>query len=117
MEWRNDKAIYLQVVEWFKHNVILGMYAPGDKIPSVRELALKLEINPNTVVKVYDILNSEGLIEAKRTNGYFLTDDLEILERLKPFFAKEYIVQYLNNMKQIGYTKEQAINLLKESKD
>ena len=70
MDWRNDKAIFLQAIELFKKNVVNGVYKPGTKIPSVREYALILGINPNTVVKVYEILTNEGLIEARGTTGY-----------------------------------------------
>ena len=55
MEWRNDRAIYLQVIDLFKKDVITGVYRPKDKILSVREYAIKLGVNPNTIVKVYDL--------------------------------------------------------------
>lgn len=114
MTWNNDKAIFLQVVEYFKRQVILKEYIPGGKITSVREYALQLGINPNTVVKAYDILQEEGLIEAKSTNGYFLTSNESILGELKPNFAKIYQQQYLNSMEQIGYSRQEAMQMLKE---
>ena len=83
MEWRNDRAIYLQVIDLFKKDVITGVYRPKDKILSVREYAIKLGVNPNTIVKVYDLLTQEGLIEAQSTNGYFVTENEEILGMLK----------------------------------
>lgn len=114
MEWRNDKAIFLQVIELFKRDIILGKYKPNDKIKSVREYALYLGINPNTVVKVYDILAQEGLIEARSTNGYYITENHEILSSLKPSFAEIYCQDFLKQMEGIGYGKEEAIQLLKE---
>lgn len=114
VEWRNDRAIYLQVVELFKREVILGKYKPKDKIMSVREYALKLGVNPNTIVKVYDLLAQEGLIEAQSTNGYFITEKKEILERLKPEFAATYCQEFFTQMLSIGYSKKEAIALLKE---
>ncbi|MDE6241040.1 MAG: GntR family transcriptional regulator [Anaeroplasmataceae bacterium] len=117
MEWRNDKAIYLQVIELFKRDIILGKYKPKDKISSVREYAIKLGINPNTIVKVYDILTEEGLIEAQSTNGYFITDKEEILNRLKPEFAKAYCKEFLSQMKSIGYLKKEAIELLNKEEE
>jgi len=116
MEWRNDKAIFLQVIELFKRDIILGKYKPNDKIKSVREYALYLGINPNTVVKVYDILAQEGLIEARSTNGYYITENHEILSSLKPSFAEIYCQDFLKQMEGIGYGKEEAIQLLKEGK-
>ncbi len=116
MEWRNDRAIYLQVIDLFKRDIILGIYKPKDKILSVREYAFKLGINPNTVVKVYDILVKEGLIEPQSTNGYFITENNEILSKLRPTFAQQYCVEFLEQMKSIGYSKEEALEVLKEGK-
>ncbi len=115
VEWKNDIAIYLQVVDLFKKEVILGKYMPNDKILSVREYALKLNVNPNTIVKAYDILAQEGLIEPRSTNGYFITENKEILSKLKPSFATTYCREFLEHMKSIGYSKAEAVLMLKES--
>lgn len=114
VEWKNDRAIFLQVIDLFKKQVIMGEYQPGGKVLSVREYGMKLGINPNTVVKVYEILTNEGLIIAKSTSGYYLTTDISIIDRLKPEFAKQYQLEYLEQMSGIGYSKEEAICLLKE---
>ena len=116
VEWRKDRAIYLQVIDLFKRDIILGIYKPKDKILSVREYAFKLGINPNTIVKVYDILFEEGLIVPQSTNGYYITENEDILGRLKPHFAQQYCEDFLDQMKSIGYSKEEAIVLLKEGK-
>ncbi|MDE5856437.1 MAG: GntR family transcriptional regulator [Anaeroplasmataceae bacterium] len=117
MEWRNDKAIYLQVIELFKRDIILGKYRPKDKIASVREYAFQLGVNPNTIVKVYDILTEDGLIEAQSTNGYFITGKEEIINQLKPEFAKTYCREFISQMKNIGYSKKEAIELLKKEEE
>lgn len=115
MNWQNGSAIYKQIIDKFKKDIILGNYVPGCKIMSVREYASILCVNPNTIVKVYDILENEGLIESKSTNGYFLTSDVKIINSIKPEFAKEYLEEFVVHMKSIGYSKEEAIKLLKES--
>ena len=114
MEWRNDRAIYLQVIDLFKKDVITGVYRPKDKILSVREYAIKLGVNPNTIVKVYDLLTQEGLIEVQSTNGYFVTENEEILGMLKPSFAHTYCKDFIHLMQSLGISKEEAIELLKE---
>lgn len=114
MEWRNDRAIYLQVIDLFKKDVITGVYRPKDKILSVREYAIKLGVNTNTIVKVYDLLTQEGLIEVQSTNGYFVTENEEILGMLKPSFAHTYCKDFIHLMQSIGISKEEAIELLKE---
>ncbi len=75
------------MIDLFKKDVITGVYRPKDKILSVREYAIKLGVNPNTIVKVYDLLTQEGLIEAQSTNGYFVTENEEILGMLKAFLC------------------------------
>lgn len=115
MNWRNDRAIFLQVIDLFKSNIITGILQPGDKISSVREYATELGVNPNTVVKVYDILAKEGLIEARSTNGYFLSTDKKKLATLKPIVAKQYCDEFIQNMRKINFSLEDAIALIKES--
>ena len=66
------------------------------------------------LVKVYDLLTQEGLIEAQSTNGYFVTENEEILGMLKPSFAHTYCKDFIHLMQSIGISKEEAIELLKE---
>ena len=117
MNWRNDIPIFMQVIEQFKHDIILEKYQPDCKIKSVREFALELGINPNTVVKVYDILTKEGLIEVKSTNGYFLTKNIEKLNSLKSNFAEKYCKEFITNMQNIGYDLNETLGYLGEWKN
>lgn len=74
-DFRQDKAIYLQIAESISDKILSGVYAPESRIPSVRELAVMLEVNTNTVVKTYDILQREEIIYTRRGLGYFVTPD------------------------------------------
>ena len=71
----NGKAIYLQIVDYICEKILLKEWATEDKIPSVRELAVKLAVNPNTVARSYDFLKQEQIIYDKRGIGYFLSDE------------------------------------------
>ncbi len=112
MQFNNKELIYLQIVEYIKREIVLNNYKPMAKIPSVREMAIKLCVNPNTVLKAYDELVKNFVIIPKSTNGYFVTEDKMIVDKLKQAFINEYINDYLNKMQAIGINKAEAINLL-----
>ncbi|MDE5715322.1 MAG: GntR family transcriptional regulator [Anaeroplasmataceae bacterium] len=117
MEWKKDKAIYLQVIDLFKANLMNGKFKMNDKIPSVREYSMELNINPNTIAKVYEILSEEGWIEARSTNGYFISANQQMISDLKTSTAKEYCKDFLLHMQFCGFEKEEIINFLKGSEN
>src|SRR3712207_6761182 len=69
----NGQAIYLQIADYICEKVLLNEWKPEDKVPSVRELAMQLEVNPNTVMRTYDFLKQQDIINDKRGIGYFIT--------------------------------------------
>ena len=75
MEFNYNKAIYLQITDLFCDEILVKKWSNGDRIPSVRELAINIEVNPNTVMRTYSYLQDKGIIYNKRGIGYFLTDD------------------------------------------
>jgi GntR family transcriptional regulator len=75
MEFRDNKAIYLQIAEFICERILLKQWAVGDKIPSVRELAVQLEVNPNTVARTVEFLQQKDIIFTKRGMGYFVSDE------------------------------------------
>src|SRR5689334_13738151 len=88
----NGQAIYLQIVDFICEKILLGEYKAEDKIPSVRELAMQLEVNPNTVARAYELLRSQQLIFDKRGIGYFISDEaksIALTYRKHEFAEKE----------------------------
>lgn len=75
MEFRDKQAIYLQIAEYVCEQILLGKWLPGDKISSIRELAIFMEVTPNTIQRTYDYLQQEELIANKRGVGYFVPED------------------------------------------
>ena len=75
MEFGDSNAIYLQIADQLCENILLAKWKPGDRIPSVRELAVSIEVNPNTVMRTYTYLQDKGIIYNKRGIGYFVSDD------------------------------------------
>ena len=85
MAWalNNDRPIYLQLMERIQTDIVSGKYKPGEKLPSVRELALDAAVNPNTMQKALSELERIGLVYSQRTSGRFITEDDTMLKELK----------------------------------
>jgi GntR family transcriptional regulator len=75
MEFGDSNAIYLQIADQLCENILLNRWKPGDRIPSVREMAVSIEVNPNTVMRTFNYLQDKGIIFNKRGIGYFVTED------------------------------------------
>jgi len=108
----NNRPIYIQLVENLRIKIISGRFKPGERLPSVRELALIAKVNPNTMQKALAELEEEGLIYTERTNGKFVTDNMELIEKIKIELAKEKVKNFLNDMNDIRITYEKAIEYL-----
>lgn len=110
----NNIPIYIQLVENLKKYIISGKIRPGDKLLSVRELALKTKVNPNTMQKALTELEDLKLIYTERTNGKYVTQDEKIINKLKDEYAKELSCKYFQNMKDIGFDTIDTIAYLKK---
>ncbi len=72
MEFGNDKPIYLQIADWVVERLLTGVWQEQDRVPSVRELAVSMEVNPNTAVRAFSWLQEQGVLENRRGLGYFV---------------------------------------------
>lgn len=75
MEFRDNKAIYLQIADYVCEHILLEKWKADEKVPSVRELAVEMEVNPNTVMRTYEFLQNKNIINNKRGIGFFIADD------------------------------------------
>lgn len=110
----NERPIYVQLVEKIKKEIISGKLKSGERLPSVRELALIAKVNPNTMQKALVELEDENLVYTERTNGKFVTQDNELIEKMRDNIAKENVKKYLKDMENIGIDFEKAIKYLQE---
>lgn len=110
----NDRPIYIQLVEQLEIFIISGKISPGERLPSVRDLALKTRVNPNTMQKALTELENLKLIYTERTNGKFVTEDQNLINNHREKYAKEKSLSYFNSMKELGYNKEETINYLRK---
>ncbi len=100
----NGQAIYLQIVDYICEKVLLGEYRPEDKIPSVRELAVQLEVNPNTVARAYEHLRQHQIIFDKRGIGYFIEARARQTARLyrKQEFTEKELPAFFRTLHMLG---------------
>ena len=111
----NGRPIYAQLMERIQHDIISGVYKPGDKLPSVRDLALDAAVNPNTMQKALSELARSGLVHSQRTSGRFITDDAELLDRMKADLAGEHISSFLTQMHSLGFSSEETLKMMQET--
>ncbi len=111
-EFKSDVPIYLQIVENIKMQIIKKELKPLEKIPSVRELSIIYEVNPNTVLRALNLLESEGLIFTERTNGKFVTADSEIIEKATDKTVNNMVDGFLTSMQDLGFDKNKVLEIL-----
>lgn len=119
MEWniRTDLPIYSQLVSLVTLAILSGEYAPGSRLPAVRELAAQAGVNPNTMQRAMAELEQGGLIYSQRTSGRFVTDDRGVIDEARLRLARRQAEEYWNAMARLGYDRAQALELLKEQKE
>ncbi|MBN1034495.1 GntR family transcriptional regulator [Clostridium botulinum] len=111
-EFKDDRPIYLQLIDQLQLRIISGIYKTGDKLPSVRELASEASVNPNTMQKALTELERKNLVFTQRTSGRFITEDIDLINKIRNDLAKKEIDSFLNNMKNIGYAQNEIIGIM-----
>ena len=116
MDWKLDdgRPIWPQLSQQLARRIIAGVYPPGSRLPSVRELAAEAGVNPNTMQRALAQLEQEGLAKADRTAGRLVTQDRQVLESVRLREAQAVIRGYYEAMSALGYSRERAAELLKE---
>lgn len=117
MEWRirGEGPIYAQLMEQIQQAVASGVFLPGERLASVRELAAQAGVNPNTMQRALQELEREGLVYTQRTAGRFVTRDRETIERVKRELAQARIEAFLSAMETLGYSGEEIVSLVREN--
>ena len=109
MEFSNPKPIYKQIADYILEMIISGKWTAGSSIPSIREMAANVEVNPNTVTRAYNYLSETEIIHNKRGIGYFLSEDAtakaKAYERWK--FINEELPKILDTMQLLGISKSE----------
>lgn len=111
-EFQDHLPIYAQLMDTLKRRIITGRYLPGEKLPSVRELAAEAGINPNTVQRAFSELEREGLIYTQRATGKYVTENADEIKSARQVLAKTQVAEFLSNMQSLGYSVGDVIVLL-----
>lgn len=116
MEWKlnDDRPIWMQLTEQLARGILAGVYPSGSRLPSVRQLAAEAGVNPNTMQRALAQLEQIGLAKADRTAGRVVTEDAAVLGQARRIQAAAKIEDFYSDMQQLGYTKAQTLELLKE---
>ncbi len=116
MPWTldNDRPIYLQLMERIQMDIVAGRYHAGDKLPSVRDLALEAAVNPNTMQKALSELERSGLVYSQRTSGRFITEDESMIRKMKRELAHGHIIEFIEKMRQLGFSESDTIALIQD---
>ncbi|WBW94887.1 GntR family transcriptional regulator [Oceanirhabdus sp. W0125-5] len=112
IEFDNNIPVYIQILNFLKEKIVKRDLKEGDKMPSVRELAKELKVNPNTVQRAYKDLESSNIIFTKRGMGSFVTEDKLKINDLREDLAKEIILEFSTRMKNMGFNKEEMIEVI-----
>ncbi|HZJ87044.1 MAG TPA: GntR family transcriptional regulator [Erysipelothrix sp.] len=111
----SSSAIYLQIQKFFEVEIASGRLKPGQKLETIRNLAMEFKVNPNTIQKSLQELERQDLIYTDRTNGKFVTEDLEEIEKLNKKLIQELITSFTLSAQKLGMELETVELLLRNT--
>lgn len=114
--FNSDRAIFLQMADRLCDEILTGTYKEGDRVPSVRDYAISLQVNTNTAVKTYEHLGREGVIFNKRGMGYFVSPGAKgkIMEERKTDFLRRTLPELFRSMGMLGISIDEVVSRHKE---
>ena len=119
MQFNTLSPIYLQIAEYIHDLILNRVWDDGQRIPSVRDMAMELEVNPNTVIRTYALLQEEGTLENQRGIGYFTAKDARtlVLKQRREKFIKRELPALFSTMETLGLTLEDLQNYARQNKE
>lgn len=99
--------IYIQIIESIKKDMVNGELKPGDKLPSVREMAEQYKVNPNTIQRVYQELEREKITYTQRGMGTYISDERGMVLKMKKEMARELLNNFISGMERLGFTPKE----------
>ncbi|CAM4487035.1 GntR family transcriptional regulator [Paenibacillus endophyticus] len=115
IEFDNNLPIYLQIMNHIKKEIIVGKLKSGDKIPAVRELAVELQINPNTVQRAFQELEREQIVETKRGLGRYVTSEESKIMEIKKEMAGDLLGRFIHGMQELGFANQDIVNIVSQA--
>ena len=112
LSFNDNTPIYRQVIQQFSQAFVRGDISPGERIPSIRDMSAVLKINTNTVQRVFQEMERDGLITSKRGTGYFFTEEKEMIDKIRRNMARESLGRFMEEMRALGCTDKEILNEL-----
>lgn len=113
-EFNGKSPIYIQIMDLVKKDIVTDKLKCGDKLPSVRDMAGNLKVNPNTLQRAYQELERLGIVYTQRGMGTFVVEDKDIVDTLKNEMAQEIMDSFIFQMNSLGFNEEEIINIIKQ---
>lgn len=111
-QFQSTQPIYLQIMERVKSDIVAKHLISMQQLPTVRDLALQYQVNPNTVQRAYSELERLGLVKSDRTIGRFVTDDLGLINHLKHEMIKEKVNHLVKDLKHLNVNQDEAVDFV-----
>jgi DNA-binding transcriptional regulator YhcF (GntR family) len=104
--------IYRQIVNELSRSLVRGKVAPGERIPSIRDMSLALRVNTNTVQRAYQELERNSIIFSQRGTGYFVMEDTHMIDRVKSGMVRDSVSRFLQEMTSLGFSRDEIVSAL-----
>jgi DNA-binding transcriptional regulator YhcF (GntR family) len=114
MKFDNNRPIYLQIISEIRRDLASGTLVAGQKLPSVRQLAIDYKVNPNTIQRTFRELEGMGMTFTKRGMGTFITEDTEMIEEIKINVVEGYVKAYIESMKALNLSNEEIVEIVQK---
>ena len=104
MEFKGEQPIYIQIADYIRRKILKEKWSAEERIPSIRDMAVRMEVNPNTVARAYSLLQDENIIFNKRGIGYFIQEGArsQVMERQKEEFFEDVLPELFKKMQLLG---------------
>ncbi|PAF00361.1 GntR family transcriptional regulator [Bacillus velezensis] len=113
-EFQSSKPIYLQIADLVYYRLIRSELSPGDKLPSVREMAVQMKVNPNTIQRTYSEMERLGIVETRRGQGTFIAERSDLKAELKDRLTKDVFKRFIQEMAELGLSPEEMLDGIKQ---
>lgn len=113
-DFQASKPIYIQIADHLSSQIVRGEMKAGEKLPSVREMAIQTGVNPNTIQRTYSEMERMGIVETKRGQGTFVTENEQVLQALKTRLQTDIIGVFVQSMQELGFSQEEMIRGLQQ---
>ncbi|MBR6451116.1 MAG: GntR family transcriptional regulator [Lachnospiraceae bacterium] len=119
MAWKldSDRPIHLQLQEKLRLQIVSGVYPPGTKLPSVRDLAADAGVNPNTMQRALAELENRELIRTERTTGRYVTEDKEMVTKTRDEIALSLLKGFITKMEELGFSKKEILQFVRSHEE